>query len=62
MRNISSWAIKNPIPTLLLFLLLTIAGIASFRSMRINNNPDVDLPFVVVGEAEERQGVLADDE
>jgi len=48
MRNISSWAIKNPIPVILLFLLLSIAGIASFRSMRINNNPDVDFPFVVV--------------
>jgi HAE1 family hydrophobic/amphiphilic exporter-1 len=48
MRNISSWSIKNPIPVILLFLLLTIAGIAGFRSMRINNNPDVDLPIVVV--------------
>ncbi|AZS22577.1 MULTISPECIES: efflux RND transporter permease subunit [unclassified Caulobacter] len=48
MRNISSWSIKNPIPIILLFLLLTIAGLAGFRSMRINNNPDVDFPFVVV--------------
>ena len=48
MNNMSSWAIKNPIPVILLFLLLTIAGISGFRSMRINNNPDVDLPFVVV--------------
>ncbi|UAL09877.1 efflux RND transporter permease subunit [Caulobacter segnis] len=48
MRNISSWAIKNPIPVILLFLLLTVAGIAGFKSMRINNNPDVDLPIVVV--------------
>jgi multidrug efflux pump subunit AcrB len=48
MRNISSWAIKNPIPVILLFIMLTIFGIAGFKSMRINNNPDVDLPFVVV--------------
>jgi len=48
MNNISAWAIRNPIPVILLFLLLTIAGISGFRSMRINNNPDVDLPFVVV--------------
>ncbi|OYX05600.1 MAG: acriflavine resistance protein B, partial [Caulobacter vibrioides] len=48
MRNISSWSIKNPIPVILLFLLLTIAGLAGFRSMRINNQPDVDFPFVVV--------------
>ncbi len=48
MRNISSWAIKNPIPVIMLFVLLCFAGIAGFKSMRINNNPDVDLPFVVV--------------
>ncbi len=48
MRNISSWAIKNPIPVILLFLLLSLAGVAAFKSMRINNNPDVDFPFVVV--------------
>ncbi len=48
MRNISSWAIKNPIPVILLFVLLCVSGVASFKSMRINNNPDVDLPLVVV--------------
>jgi len=48
MRNISSWAIKNPIPVIMLFVLLCFAGIVGFKSMRINNNPDVDLPFVVV--------------
>jgi HAE1 family hydrophobic/amphiphilic exporter-1 len=47
-NNISRWAIKNPIPVLLLFVLLTIAGISGFTSMRINDNPDVDLPLVVV--------------
>ncbi len=47
-NNISRWAIKNPIPVLLLFVLLTIAGISGFSSMRINDNPDVDLPLVVV--------------
>ena len=47
-NNISRWAIKNPIPVLLLFVLLTIAGISGFTSMRINNNPDVDLPLVLV--------------
>ncbi|PIB90687.1 efflux RND transporter permease subunit [Caulobacter sp. FWC2] len=48
MRNISSWAIKNPIPVIMLFILLCFAGIVGFKSMRINNNPDVDLPYVVV--------------
>jgi multidrug efflux pump subunit AcrB len=44
MRNISSWAIKNPIPPLVLFFMLTLAGIVSFRSMNINDNPDIDFP------------------
>ena len=44
MRNISSWSIKNPIPPLVLFVMLTLAGIVSFRSMNINDNPDIDFP------------------
>ena len=44
MRNISSWSIKNPIPPIVLFVMLTLAGIVSFRSMNINNQPDVDFP------------------
>jgi HAE1 family hydrophobic/amphiphilic exporter-1 len=48
MKNISSWAIRNPIPIILMFLLLTVAGIISFMGMRINNNPDIDFPLVVV--------------
>jgi HAE1 family hydrophobic/amphiphilic exporter-1 len=48
MNNISRWAIKNPIPVILLFLLLTLAGISGFSSMRINDSPDVDLPLVLI--------------
>ena len=48
MKNISSWSIKNPIPIILLFTLLTIAGLLSFNNMRINNNPDIDFPLVAV--------------
>ncbi|KQY86336.1 MULTISPECIES: efflux RND transporter permease subunit [unclassified Brevundimonas] len=48
MKNISSWSIRNPIPIILLFTLLTIGGVLSFLSMRINNNPDIDFPLVAV--------------
>ena len=48
MKNISSWSIRNPIPIILLFTLLTISGMLSFNSMRINNNPDIDFPLVAV--------------
>ena len=48
MRNISSWSIKNPIPIILMFLLLTLAGVNGFMGMRINQNPDIDFPLVNV--------------
>ena len=47
-QNISSWSIKNPIPIVLLFIVLTIAGTASYFKLRTNNFPDVDLPVVAV--------------
>ena len=48
MMNVSSWSIKNPIPAILLFLLLTLIGLIGFRAMKIQNFPDVDLPMVIV--------------
>lgn len=48
MNNISSWAIKNPIPIILLFVLLTLGGVVGFTGMRINNNPDIAFPLVSV--------------
>ena len=47
-RNISAWAIRNPVPPLVLFLALTIAGIISFMRMDVNRDPDIDIPIVVV--------------
>ncbi|MGY6564624.1 MAG: efflux RND transporter permease subunit [Halomonadaceae bacterium] len=46
--NTSSWAIRNPIPVVLLFVLLTSLGMMSFRGMPIQDLPDVDIPRVVV--------------
>lgn len=48
MRNISSWAIRNPIPPIVLFVALTLAGIVSFIRMDINLQPDVSFPVVQV--------------
>ncbi len=49
--NLSTWSIRNPIPTLLLFLLLTGLGFMSFKAMKIQNFPDVELPTVSVSAA-----------
>ncbi len=46
--NVSSWSIKNPIPTILLFVMLTLAGLWAFKAMKIQQFPDIDLPTVTV--------------
>jgi multidrug efflux pump subunit AcrB len=51
MFNVSSWSIRNPIPSILLFILLSFAGVLAFRAMKIQNFPDIDLPTVVVNAA-----------
>jgi len=47
-RQISAWAIRNPVPPLVLFAALLLAGMMSFASMGVNNNPDVSFPLVQV--------------
>lgn len=46
--NISSWSIRNPIPAVLLFILLTFAGLMGFGMMKIQEFPDIDLPVITV--------------
>ena len=46
--SISAWCIRNPIPALMLFVLLSFGGILSFQSMKVQNMPDLDLPTVTV--------------
>lgn len=48
MNQISAWAIRNPVPTIVLFLFLSLAGAVSFTKLRINNMPDTDIPTVTV--------------
>ena len=46
--NVSSWAIRNPIATVLLFILLTFLGLMAFQAMKVQNFPDIELPTVTV--------------
>ncbi|QCB45608.1 efflux RND transporter permease subunit [Hydrogenophaga sp. PAMC20947] len=46
--NVSSWSIKNPIPAVMLFVMLTLAGLYSFNSMKVQNFPDLDVPNITV--------------
>ncbi|BCX08906.1 MAG: acriflavine resistance protein B [Fischerella sp.] len=46
--NISAWSIKKPVPTIVLFLILTLVGWFSFNSLGIDINPNIDVPTVRV--------------
>jgi multidrug efflux pump subunit AcrB len=46
--NVSAWSIRNPIPALLGFVLLTFMGIMAFKAMKIQLFPDIDLPMITV--------------
>lgn len=47
-QSFSTWAIRNPIPPIVLFLILTIAGVYAFTKMPITNMPAVVIPVVTV--------------
>ena len=44
--KISSWAIRHPIPIIVLFLLLAVLGIRAFQALPINADPDMRFPMV----------------
>lgn len=46
--NVSAWSIRNPIPAILLFVMLTFVGLVSFKAMKIQNFPDIDVPIISV--------------
>ena len=46
--NISSWSIRNPVPAVLLFVLLTVLGLIGFHKLQIQDFPDMDLPTILV--------------
>ena len=46
--NISAWSIRNPVVPIVLFAALLLAGIMSFMSMDVQNDPDIEFPVVVV--------------
>ena len=46
--NFSSWAINKPTPSILLFIMLTVAGLIAFRGLGIQYLPDMSFPSVTV--------------
>jgi multidrug efflux pump subunit AcrB len=49
MRNISAWAIRHPLPPVVLFVVLLFMGIVAFVRLPVTLNPDVSFPGVIVG-------------
>ncbi|KQT61588.1 ABC transporter permease [Methylobacterium sp. Leaf456] len=46
--NVSAYAIRNPIAPLVLFLVLIVLGLVSFRGLAVTRMPNVDVPIVSV--------------
>ncbi len=46
--RVSTWGIRNPVPVALLFLALTIAGLAGYMTMPIKAFPEVSFPVIMV--------------
>lgn len=46
--NFSAWSIRNPIPPVLLFIVLTALGLMSFATLPVTRFPNVDFPLVSV--------------
>lgn len=46
--NFATWSIRNPIPSILLFILLAIAGLFGFSRLPVQDLPDINLPSVSV--------------
>jgi multidrug efflux pump subunit AcrB len=46
--NVSAWSIKNPIASIMVFVLLCFAGVIAYNSMKVQNFPDLDVPNIIV--------------
>lgn len=46
--NFSSWAIRNPVPVILCFTMLTILGLMGFNRLDVQSMPDMDLPMITI--------------
>lgn len=46
--NLATWSIRNPIPSVLLFMLLAFAGLWGFARLPVQDLPDLDLPAVTI--------------
>ena len=46
--NFSAWSIRNPIPSIVLFFVLIMLGVQSFRALPITRFPNIDVPVIAI--------------
>ena len=46
--NFSSWAIRYPVPPILVFMLMTLTGLMAFQRLEVQNFPDMELPSISI--------------
>ena len=46
--NISAWSIRTPIPSVVMFIVLVILGVLSFRALPVERFPNIDFPLVAI--------------
>jgi multidrug efflux pump subunit AcrB len=46
--NFVTWSIRNPIPVVVIFAALLIAGVVGFAELGVQDRPDIDFPAVTV--------------
>jgi multidrug efflux pump subunit AcrB len=46
--NFSAWSIRNPLPPILLFIVLVALGVTSFMRLPVTKFPNIDIPLVSV--------------
>jgi multidrug efflux pump subunit AcrB len=46
--NFSALSIKNPVPAIMLFVLLSLAGLLAYKANKVQDFPDIELPVVTV--------------
>ena len=46
--NFATWSIQRPVPVIVLFVALTVAGIVGLKQLGVQDRPDLDIPIVTV--------------
>ncbi len=46
--NVSAWSIRKPVPSIVLFTVLLLLGIMSFRTLPVTRFPNIDVPVISI--------------